>query len=528
MSARSGAIVRTWVVGVVLLAAGPAHAVPSELTILHVGDTHSRLAAWGPKDASLDGTIGGLAKAATVLVSEGSLGPDALFVHAGDVFNGDLFFNEYLGVAELQLLESLGLDAMAVGNHEFQFRPEFLAGVLAATWPSGGGVSMVGTNLDLTGFPLLGFWITPTAVKEVGGVKVGLFGLTTPFDPLEQPGDVEIRTDLAEVSAEAVTELRSQGAQVVVCLAHVGMELSRGLAAAVPGIDVVVNGHDHVALAEPEQVGSTLIVSAGEFYRWVGRLRLAVDGSDVQLLDYALLGVDDATPPLPPVQAPVELLRLGIVARHGDVYHSPLGVAEETFPRRPDPLDSRRDTALGNLFTDAYRAVGGTDIAVEATGFLEEDLLAGPIVPVDVFRAMPYGLPVFDQGPPFVSPFRLATFTLSGAQVIQGLEMGLLVPEMFLQVSGLRFRYDSRLFPFQRVLLDTVHVGGRKLDVKRTYTVTANEGVLFFLPQLGIEASDVELLVQTAWGAVSDRIAKRGVVEPAVQGRIRDVAAIGE
>ena len=535
MSIRPGAALRVLLAGAAMLAAGPAFAA-SQITILHVNDTHSRLAAWGPKDASLDGTVGGLSKAATVIASEKARDPQALFVHAGDVFNGDLFFNEYLGVAELQLLQSLGLDALALGNHEFQFGPEFLAGVLAATWPAGGSVPIVGTNLDLAGYPILGAWVSPTAVKDVGGVKVGFFGLTTPYDTLEQPAPVVIRTDLVEVSSQAVRSLRAEGAQVVVCLAHVGMALSRQLAASVPGIDVIVNGHDHVAIAQTEEIvrpgepaGMTLIVSAGEFYRWVGRLRLSVDGTDVRLLDYTLLDVDAGTPPLPPVAATVAWLEAGIVARYGDVYHSQLAWAEETLSRHADPRHSKRDTALGDLLTDAYRARGGTQIAIEAAGFIEDDLLAGPVVPVDLFRSMPYGLPVpdADTGRYVVQPFQLATFLISGAELIEGLEVGLASGDIFLQVSGMRFRYDSRLPPGQQVLLDTVHVGGHKLMLDELYSVTANEGAVLFMPMLGISVQDVEVLPDTAWGAVSDYVAALGVLEPDVSGRIRDVAASG-
>ncbi|HSN27749.1 MAG TPA: metallophosphoesterase, partial [Kofleriaceae bacterium] len=77
---------------------------PPIITLLHVNDTHSHLASWGPKDWKLDGRLGGLTKAASLVAREKALDPNALFVHAGDLFHGDLFFNEYLGVPELLLL----------------------------------------------------------------------------------------------------------------------------------------------------------------------------------------------------------------------------------------------------------------------------------------------------------------------------------------------------------------------------------------------------------------------------------------
>ena len=265
---------RRFVIVLALLAVAmpTAFAAPQQpVTLLYVSDTHSHLAAWGTKDANLDGTLGGLPKAAAIVAGEKRSNPDAIFVHGGDLMNGDLFFNEYLGVPEFMLLQQVGLDVFVPGNHEFQFGPDFLAGVLQATWPEGGGgVPVLGTNIDITGYPALGRWMSSTLIKNAGGVKVGFFGLTTPFDVLERPEPVVIRTDLAVVAAAAAAELRSEGAQVVVCVAHTGLELSREIARTVPGIDVILNGHDHVALAQPEAVkrpggGTTIIVSAGEY-----------------------------------------------------------------------------------------------------------------------------------------------------------------------------------------------------------------------------------------------------------------------
>jgi len=516
----------------VLLTAAPAGAASTTLTILHVNDTHSRLEASGPRDASLRGTLGGLEKAAAVIAAEKRTDPSALFVHAGDVFDGDLYFDVSLGVQELLLLQDLGLDAMAVGNHEFHSGPDFLAGVLAEAWPVAGGVPLLGSNLDLSSYPLLTTWIEAPFVKDVAGVKVGFLGMTTPYDLLERPAPVVIREDFAAAAAEGVSALHAQGAQVVVCLAHLGLPLSRALAAQVVGIDVIVNGHDHVALARPESVaraggGTTLIVSAGEFYRWVGRLRLSFDGARVRLLDYALLDVDAATPAFPLVSRAVFPLRQEIAARFGDVY-APLATATATLSRESDHRFATRDSAIGNLVTDAYRAAGNTQIALEATGLLDDDLQAGTVVAADVFHVMPYGTPELSTGGLAVRPFGLATFRMTGANLVRGLETGLAIPDVFLQVSGLRFGYDSRAPEARRVLLDTVYVDGHALELDGAYTVTVNEGVLAFLPQMGIEVTDVRPLSVTAWEAVGRRIAALGVLEPVVSGRIRDVAATGD
>jgi len=519
-----------------LLVASAAYGAPAQVTLLHVNDTHSHLAPFGSKDLRLNGTVGGLSKAASVIAAEKARDPSALFVHGGDLMHGDFFFNEYLGVAELQLLQSLGLDAMVLGNHEFDLGPDFLAAVLDATWPAGGNFPILSTNLDLSGYPVLANWVTttPTFVKEVNGVKIGFFGLTTPFVINELPAPAVLRTDLEVVAAEAVQALRGQGAQVVICLAHLGLDLSVPLARSVPGIDVIVNGHDHVALEQPEQVASpdgrtTLIVSAGEYYRWIGRLTLAIDGDAVSLSGYELIDVDRRVPEQAEVAAVVQALEAGIVARYGDVYRRPLALAAGTIPVSADPGRPERDTAIGNLWTDAYRARTGTDVAFEVNGYLDEPLPNGIVVGADVFRVNSGGLPEFDAatGSLRVAPFRLATAALSGAALVQALEVTLVASgDTFPQVSGMRFDYDSRRPPGGRVIVDSVRVHGRRLLLDQTYTLTVNEAVLMFMPMLGIAVQDPEVTPDVAYEAVRDLVRRRVILLPWPEGRIRDVARL--
>jgi len=323
-----------------------------------------------------------------------------------------------------------------------------------------------------------------------------------------------------------VAALRAAGAQVVICVTHLGMVAARDLAAKVPGIDIIVNGHDNAVLEQPEQVGTTLIVSAGNHYRWVGRLRLAVDGSNVSLVDYALLSADANTPSLPAVQAAIDALKAEIVARHGDVYHQPIAWADVDLTLNWDPDHAKRDTPLGNLFADAYRAWTGTDIAIEPFGYLGDAIPAGPIVGADVFRAMSYVELV--PGEPTARFWRLVTFPTTGAALLGTLETTLAVGgDYFPQVSGLRLDYDSSAASGHKILLDTVHVNGHKLVEDQLYSVTVTEGVCAVLSaQLGVCKQDVQTLSAFAFDAARLLVALRGELGLATSNRIRDVAAI--
>ncbi len=360
------------------------------------------------------------------------------------------------------------------------------------------------------------------SIKDANGVKIGFCGLTGAQ-----------ATDPVVAAKGCVEALRAAGAQVVIGVTHFGMDAARALAGSVPGIDVIVNGHDNAVLEQPEAVaqsggGTTLIVSAGCYYRYVGRLRLQVDGTAVSFVDYALLGADADTAPLAWVHQAVEDLKGPIVARYGDVYHQQLGWAGQDIVGEPDPAKAKRDTPLGNLFTDAYRALTGTDVAFEASAYLRDALPRGPIVGADVFRSMPFGLPAAVGTPPvaIVRPYRLVTFSTTGAGLIAVLQATIgLGGDYFPQVSGLRLKYDSRLAPGSQILVDSVLVGDEKLVADSSYSVTVTEGVLAVVKTI-IPVLDAVTLDTLAFDAARALVAERGELGPAASNRIRDVGAI--
>jgi hypothetical protein len=220
-------------------------------------------------------------------------------------------------------------------------------------------------------------------------------------------------------------------------------------------------------------------------------------------------------------------LKAGIIAKYGDVYHQPLAWADQDITLEWNPHNAKRDTPLGNLLTDAYRARTGTDIALEPFAYIGDPLPKGPIVGADVFRSMSYGNLAVDPLDPerqIVWPWRLVTFRATGSVLIGVLEMLLSLPPdpYFPQVSGMRFDYNSSFPPSHRILLDTVHVNGHPFVADQLYSVTVTEGIFAALG-LPVEA---ETLSDLAFDAVRSLVTLRGELGPAASGRIRDVAAI--
>ena len=238
----------------------------TQLTLLHTNDMHDRRTVFPvlerhPRDAS------------------------TLLVDAGDAIRGSntvFRFNEPI----LEAMSRAGYDAMTFGNREFNY----LRGVLnrrhaQVTFP------FVCANVrDLRG-KVNHLW-QPTLVKQVGGARVGIIGLT-PVQYLEpsywQPlFGFQFRPPM-EVLPGLVAELRSQ-VDALVLLSHSGFDADCQIARTIDGIDVIVGGHSHTLLETPRRIGSAAIVQTGAYGRFVGKMTLRVkQGGTVEVVDYALL-----------------------------------------------------------------------------------------------------------------------------------------------------------------------------------------------------------------------------------------------
>ncbi len=523
-------VLHTLVLTVSLLLGPPLPAADRTVTILHVSDTHSHLEATGSRDRSLEGTVGGIAKVSTVIAAAREKDPEALLLHAGDVLQGDFFFNFYLGVPELRWMAAMRFDAMAVGNHEFDPGPEYLAGILAQGFASG-SVPLLSANAGNLGG--LAPFVFPSILKTASGVKVGIFGLTVPDDPMCQNGSVVLDPDVVAVASRQAAALRGSGAEIVVLLSHLGLSSDTAVAEGVEGIDVIVGGHDHYLLEEPVEVrspsGSTvLIVQAGPHFAYVGRMRLALRGRRVHLAGYDLIPVEDRVRPDPGVGALVSQLKAGIEESLGPVFSREVGVARRDLPILPRERSPWKDTPTGNLVVDAFHAAGQSDIAFTSTGFLSEGISKGPLVPADLFRVVSYGL-----DPETGFGFGLVTSELTAEALVMVLEIGVAGPgpedAFFPHVSGIRFAYDSRRTPGGRVSLESIRIGGEPLDPGRSYTLTTNAAVATFLVDvLGVPLSNVApvsgAFEYTALLAQVEGMG--GIVNPRSEGRVRDLAPV--
>ena len=461
------------------------------ITILHVNDTHSCLASLGPRNSSLDGTQGGISRAATVIGMTKMTEQNVLTLHGGDVFIGDFFFNKFFGVAEFQLMVSLGFDAMAVGNHEFDLTPSTLDTSLRLSFSPGTGFPLISSNLILEDPAVqpLKDYISSYTIKQFGNTKIGIFSLLTPETNLfSQPAPAVVDEDIAGTALAMIDTLNSLGCNLIICLSHLGILYDQDLAANIPGIDIIISAHDHLRTDQPVEVtdplgGTTYIVQADAFYKCIGKMKIVVSSSGMEMIDYQLIDLDETIPEEPSVKAVVDGLISDIENTWGPVYSQQMGTATDFFEEVATNLEENgpHDTPIGNLVTDAYRWKTGTEIGIIVGGSTAQPIYEGPLVGADAFRVVGYGYNTVNG-----LGFRIVKFKLTGADLVAGLELGVSMAEyndeLFPQVSGMSYSYNLANPAFSRIVY--TEVGGIPLDLQQEYSITANEFLLSALTSM--------------------------------------------
>jgi 5'-nucleotidase len=207
-----------------------------------------------PMDGGRFQGLGGAARRATLIERVRAEHANVLLLDSGDIFQGTPYFNFFKGEIEFRAMSAMGYQVATIGNHDFDNGVEGLVEMMPhATF------QFVSANYDVGGSPLEPH-VRPWIVKEVGGVKVGIFGLGIAFEGLVLPGLHEgVRyTDPYAAARKSVAELRGRGCSLVICLSHLGYRYREAipsdteLAQRVEGIDLILGGHTHTFMDEPD------------------------------------------------------------------------------------------------------------------------------------------------------------------------------------------------------------------------------------------------------------------------------------
>jgi 5'-nucleotidase len=268
------------------------------LVILHTNDTHSRIDPF-PMDGGPFQGLGGVARRASLVQRIRAEHPNVLLLDAGDTFQGTPYFNFFKGEIEFQAMSAMGYDATTIGNHDFDNGVGGLVDMLPHA-----SFSLVSANYDVSDSLLQGH-VDPWIIREISGVKVGVFGLGISFDGLVLEGlHRGVRyLDPYTAAQRAASELRTRGCSLVVCLSHLGYRYREDLpsdtllAQRVDGIDLILGGHTHTFMDSPDVYSRpdgrrTLVNQVG----WAG-MRLG-------RIDVVMAPADTSGRDLPPESGP--------------------------------------------------------------------------------------------------------------------------------------------------------------------------------------------------------------------------------
>ena len=385
-------------------------------------------------------------------------------IAAGDMFHGTTFATLEEGESVVEVMNAVGYDIMVPGNHDFDYGQDRLLELeLLADFP------LISANIQYDADDSDMF--DPYFIQEFGDVTVGFFGVTTPdttymTHPLNVVGLNFL--DPETQAAMYVEELEEMGADVIVMLAHVGLDESSSIttediAMNVDGIDIIIDGHSHTYLPQGQMVNDTLIVSTGEYNKNLGILTFTVEDGEIIKYNGILINADEA-----------EMLNLGIDQDVQDIIDAIEVDQEEILSvvigQTAVELDGVRDnvrtgeTNLGKIITDSMIVATGADIAITNGGGIRASIAVGDITVGDVITVLPFGNII-------------VTMDLTGAEIIEALEHGTSsYPSSsgkYPHVSGLT--YDLLWTSNGNSRVDNVMIGGVAIDLNATYSVATND-----------------------------------------------------
>ncbi len=442
--------------------------------ILHSNDVH--------------GAIEGYAYIAALKAEYEAQGATVLLVDVGDYSQGTTYVSSTKGLDAVKMMNVVGYDYATLGNHEFDYGYEQLKSnmseaqfkVLCANVLDAEGASIFDGN----------------AVKEVNGVKIGFFGLETPetqtkANPALIKG-LQFLSDeeMYECAAAQVAALKDADADIIVCLAHLGIDgeskpnRSVDLYEKVEGIDFIIDGHSH-SVMEKGPSGEP-IQSTGTKFEQIGVI--VIDNATKAIESNKLVEVTKDTAKDETVAAAAKVIIDRINAEYGEVFAK----SEVELNGDKAPGNRNMETNLGDLITDSmmWQILKDADsltvpaenvVALTNGGGIRAWIHKGDITKNDVFTVLPFGntmTVVYLKGSDLLEALEASTYNTPGA--VGG----------FPQIAGMKITVDTTVqydaneekYPnstyygpksINRVTIDEVN--GKPFDPNATYAVATND-----------------------------------------------------
>ena len=503
-----------------------------------------------------------------------------IVVDSGDLFQGTLESNFFEGEPVVKGYNYLGYVAAAVGNHEFDYGPVGPDSV--ARLPDQDPLGALKKNAKEAKFPFLSANLTEKAtgmtpswakrytILYANGASVGIIGLSTPETPnVTTAANVATLNfgDPVAATVKAAKELRAEGAEAIVVIAHMGgrcknidrnpedpsscetdQEAMRFLNALPKGtIDAYFGGHTHSQMRH--YINGVPALQPSPYGREIAILDLSIDPvkhrvakTEMWPLTMICAQVYEGTETCDPKKAPAgaklvpRVIEGRVVGEKGRLSDSLKLYLEQVAVKRNQDLGIRttdrfkrayyRESALGDLLTDAMRAYMKTDVAFLNSGGIRTELPAGEIIYANMFDVSP-----FDNFPAIV--------TMTGAQLRQMLQVTSIGGGRgILQTSGLRYTFDEsrdagKPAAQRNRLTEVTLPDGRPLDPNALYRVAmidfllAGEGLEPLMKQIPAERIKVDYSRPIRELLIDALKAMPQPLTPKVDGRITVLNPVG-
>lgn len=437
-----------------LMSISAPQAQEAKVTLIHTGDTHGR----GMSESGI-----GYGKMSAYVKNLRQQDANVLFVDVGDAVSGMPVTDLTQGESNVRAMNTMGYDAFTPGNADFIF----------------GGTELLSLR-DKARFPFVSANIyyhdklafRPYVMKKMAGLNIAIIGVS-PLNAMVATTDSKLAgfsvSDPIQAVRNTVAQVKGKS-DLIIVLAHLGktdpaVNISK-LLEAVPEIDVLVDGHDHIAVQAGKQMGKTVMVNAGQYGDYLGHLTLTVKDKKIvawseKLLDAAsltALKADSET------ESCIEQAR----AASAEVLNKVVMALPFTLNGQRERVRSGQ-TNLGSLLADAEREYANADIAFTVGAFLRDSIPAGPVTYGEVLNALPFRLP-------------LVTREMSGEQIKAFIEHNYaqqnIISGAYAHVSGLRFSVDFTRPAGDRMI--SIEVNGQPLARDKIYRVACNEQVSDF------------------------------------------------
>lgn len=467
--------------------AADAKPMEGKLVVVHTNDMHGY---YETTETSIG--IAGVAGLKNYYEAQGA---DVLLLDAGDFSQGSTLVSYYKGKNAAEYMAAAGYDAVSMGNHEFDYSFDALLDNMKVLTDA--GVKVIDANVinKETGKS----YFDANAVFEFDGIKVGAFGLDT-SETLTKASPSNVKAvnflDKEEMFKEAqaqVDELKSAGCDYIIALTHLGVDeesvgrRSTDLAAAVKGIDLIVDGHSHTVIDGGEKVGDTVIVSTGSYLANVGTV---VIDKEAKTEEAKLISAADYAAGTAQYDETVKALVAEDVAEVAEAY-SKVFAKTEVHLEGTKQIVRSQETNLGDFTADAYLYTAqkyadehelgvNVDCAISNGGGIRVSVEPGDISMDTLVTIFPFGNNV-------------CLVTITGEQLLEVLEASTFcTPETiggFPQVAGIEYKLDVSVpyengeqypdstyyapaKPGSRVTIKSVN--GKAFDPKAEYTVAVN------------------------------------------------------